>query len=126
MIYVSGKTLEDMMIQLRRATYPKLGLTFEEVEHKVIDWGECRSLYLKSNIHAQMRKLSEEMRELLIAVDDCDRDRTIDAIGDMIVVLTHIAKFTRLPLTNCYIHAYNEIKDRRGTMINGLFVKEEE
>lgn len=40
--------------------------------------------------------------------------------------LSKIALNINLNLENCLLAAYNEIKDRKGKMINGVFVKEED
>ena len=97
-------------------------MDFTELEKKVIKWGEDRDLYKESTIEDQINKLEEEFFELASAELLNDQ---IDAIGDMMVVMTHIAKMLDTTLTTCYATAYNEIKDRKGKMVNGLFVKEE-
>lgn len=99
-------------------------MTFAEIEKSVVKWGEQRDLYKRSKPLHQHRKLTEESDELYIALSTGDRTLSIDAIGDMMVVLTGIAKMLNTDLTNCYLTAYNEIKDRKGSMINGEFVKE--
>jgi len=100
-------------------------MDFETIEQKVIEWGELRKLYSKSNAPLQMIKLQEELEELDEALSLKYPGTYIkDAIGDILVVLTHIAHFSDFDLTSCYLHAYNEIKDRKGKVINGLFVKE--
>ena len=43
----------------------------------------------------------------------------------MIVVLTNLAHMEGLKIENCIDSAYNEIKNRKGSMINGTFVKDE-
>ena len=96
-------------------------MNFTELEKKVIKWGEDRDLYKESTIEDQLDKLEEEFDELL---NSESRDEDIDAIGDMMVVMTHITKMLDITLTTCYATAYNEIKDRKGKMVNGLFVKE--
>jgi len=99
-------------------------MTIEEIEKLVIKWGEDRDLYPGSTIPHQFQKLIEELTELVAAYwMNCDHDFT-DAIGDMMVVLTHIAKMYNLDLLQCYEQAYNEIKDRKGKIVNGIFVKE--
>jgi len=40
------------------------------------------------------------------------------------VVLAIIARQHNLTVTECLEHAYNDIKDRKGQMIDGVFVKE--
>ena len=49
----------------------------------------------------------------------------IDAIGDMVVVLTNLAAIEGLQIEGCIDTAYNVIKKRTGKMINGTFVKDE-
>jgi len=40
------------------------------------------------------------------------------------VVLINIAHRNKLKLQDCLSHAYDDIKDRKGKMIDGVFVKE--
>ena len=40
------------------------------------------------------------------------------------VVLINIAERNGLSLLDCLSHAYNDIKDRKGRMVDGVFVKE--
>ena len=42
----------------------------------------------------------------------------------MLVVLINIAKRNDLTLGNCLEVAWNDIKDRKGKMVDGIFVKE--
>jgi len=99
-------------------------MTFAEIEKKVISWGIARDLYTNSKSLYQHRKLVEESDELYVALMIGNREESIDAIGDMMVVLTGIAKMLNTDLTSCYHAAYDEIKDRKGTMVDGEFVKE--
>jgi NTP pyrophosphatase (non-canonical NTP hydrolase) len=99
-------------------------MRFEDVEKLVIQWGIDRDLYIGSTSIQQMKKLQEELDELLEAVAHINEVKIIDGIGDMMVVLTHISAMHGFDLFKCYCTAYLEIKDRRGKMIDGLFVKE--
>ena len=47
-----------------------------------------------------------------------------DALGDSLVTLIVLAYQKNLDIKECPEHAYNEIKDRKGKMVNGTFVKE--
>ena len=87
-------------------------------------WAEARNLVHGSNPRAQMLKLTEEMGELAAAIARGQHEHTVDAIGDMIVVLTIIAAQTGVEVEDCIATAWNEIKDRRGRMSNGVFVRE--
>lgn len=102
-------------------------MNFADVEKRVIQWGTDRGLYDPMNgSHpiAQLDKLKEELEELEIALKGVSQYEVMDAIGDMMVVLTHIAKMADTDLFTCYTAAYLEIKDRKGRMVNGIFVKE--
>ena len=94
----------------------------KELEQKVIQWAQDRNLIKGSNPESQMLKLIEEVGEL--ASDIAKRRDVKDSIGDSLVVLTLIARQQGTNLEECYNLAYNEIKDRKGRMINGTFVKE--
>jgi len=48
----------------------------------------------------------------------------VDDIGDCLVVLINIAERNGLSLFDCLNHAYEDIKDRKGKMVGGVFVKE--
>ena len=101
-------------------------ITFEELEKKVIEWGYEREIFSQSSPHRQYGKLDEEMGELFYGLT-WDEDLVVkDSIGDMMVVLAIIARFKGYTLTECLEFAYNEIKNRKGKMVNGIFVKEEE
>lgn len=99
-------------------------MEFRELEREVIKWGRKVGLYDKPSVPAQLKKLDEEYAELVASWVVSNQLEMFDAIGDMLVVLTHIANYLGTDLTTCYQGAYNEIKDRKGKMINGIFVKE--
>jgi hypothetical protein len=42
----------------------------------------------------------------------------------MVVVLTNLAALEGLRIEDCIISAYDVIKSRQGSMVNGTFVKE--
>ena len=87
-------------------------------------WATERNLIEGSTIEGQLGKLAEEMQELRDAIAKHDSRETQDAIGDMVVVLTVICEKLDLSLRRCMSGAYHEIKDRKGKMVNGQFVKE--
>ena len=88
-------------------------------------WASERGLYEKGNPHTQYVKLQEEAGELAKALLENDHDEINDAIGDMVVVLTNLAHIHGTDIEVCIAQAYNEIKSRKGKMINGTFVKED-
>jgi NTP pyrophosphatase (non-canonical NTP hydrolase) len=54
----------------------------------------------------------------------CKGNDVSDDIGDMIVVLINIAERNNLTLTECLAKAWQDIKDRKGRMVEGVFIKE--
>jgi len=105
------------------------------------NWHTNRNLIEGSSDKDQIVKLVEEFGELSRSVIrtpkvtekwlsengyPVSRDNLRDSIGDMIVVLINIAMRNDLSLYECIAKAYDEIKDRKGKMVNGSFIKEEE
>jgi NTP pyrophosphatase (non-canonical NTP hydrolase) len=89
------------------------------------DWAEERGLYDKGNTHTQYVKLQEEAGELAKALLEDDQEEVIDAIGDIVVVLTNLAHLRGVHIETCIAEAYSVIVNRKGKMINGTFVKDE-
>jgi NTP pyrophosphatase (non-canonical NTP hydrolase) len=89
------------------------------------DWADQRGLYKKGNTITQYVKLQEEAGELAKALLENNHDEINDAIGDMVVVLTNLAHLHGTDIETCIAKAYDEIKSRKGKMINGTFVKDE-
>lgn len=89
------------------------------------DWAQTRGLYDKGNPHTQYVKLQEEAGELAKALLKDDQVEVVDAIGDMVVVLTNLAHLRGVNIETCITSAYNVINNRTGKMINGTFVKDE-
>ena len=88
-------------------------------------WARERGLYDKGDSKTQLIKLQEEMGELAKATLENDKPEVIDAIGDMVVVLTNLAHLNNVHIETCIAEAYNVISKRKGKMINGTFVKDE-
>ena len=83
-------------------------------------------MYEKGDSKTQFIKLQEEVGELAKALLKDNNMEVKDAIGDIVVVLTNLAYMEFLTIEECITHAYNEIANRKGKMINGTFVKDEE
>ncbi len=88
-------------------------------------WARVRGLYEKGDTNTQYVKLQEEAGELAKALLKDDQPEVIDAIGDIIVVLTNLAHLRNVKIEDCIDSAYNVISKRTGKMINGTFVKDE-
>ena len=96
----------------------------DEDRFKLIrDWADNRGLYDEGDKKTQYCKLIEEAGELGRAILKEDQEEFVDAIGDMVVVLTNLAHLGGVTIEHCIDSAYNEIKNRKGEMVNGTFVK---
>ena len=87
-------------------------------------WADERGIYAKGDTKTQLIKLYEEAGELAQAVLRDDNEEFIDAIGDCVVVLTNLAHLGGVRIEDCIESAYDEISNRRGSMVNGSFVKQ--
>ncbi len=86
-------------------------------------WAKERNLD-NADPFKQMLKLGEEYGELCEGLAKSKPRIVEDSIGDMYVVLTILALQLGIKVERCIEEAYDEIKDRKGKMINGVFVKE--
>jgi NTP pyrophosphatase (non-canonical NTP hydrolase) len=124
--------------------------SYRDLEMKVIEWSQARKIIPRSTPIAQARKTAEESAELVeaatklkvladiekmfagIAVDEGFAEykqialsEFKDAAGDTVVTLINACALADVDLVDCLDGAYNQIKDRRGTLMpNGQFVKE--
>ncbi len=96
-----------------------------ELTERIEDWAIEKKLHV-ADPTKQILKLGEEYGELCQGMVKSDYDLVIDSIGDMYVVLTILSKQLGVDINRCVEVAYSEIKDRKGEMINGVFVKQED
>ena len=89
---------------------------------QITQWHRDRNLIDGATDKDQLAKLIQEMGELSDNI--CKGKDVSDDIGDMMVVLINIAERNNLSIEHCLEVAYNDIKDRKGKMIDGVFVKE--
>ena len=106
-----------------REMYQDLEIKETDRFQKIRDWADERGLYDKGDTKTQFCKLMEEAGELGRAVLKDNQAEFVDAIGDMVVVLTNMAMLGGTSIETCIDAAYDEIKNRKGKMVNGTFVK---
>jgi len=100
-------------------------MSWTEYEMKVLRWAEDRRIVPNSTPLAQAIKTHEELGELLSALHHGDHAEMVDAYGDVLVTLVIGAALADVDLTRCLQAAYEQIKDRKGTLrADGVFVKE--
>jgi len=97
----------------------------QENVNAIRQWARDRNLVLGSNPQAQTVKLFEEGGELAGGVARQNLPVIKDSIGDVVVVLVILAAQVGVDFNECVALAYDEIKDRRGRMVDGVFVKDE-
>lgn len=124
--------------------------SYTELEMQIVQWAEARKIVQHSTIQAQGRKTLEEAGELQEAtaniklikqIEDAFPDIAIrqefvaikkqceaalrDAYGDILVTLIVGAAVHDVSIVQCLAGAYDEIKDRKGTLLpDGRFQKE--
>ncbi len=99
--------------------------TYEELELAVVKWASDRKIIQNGTANSQLLKAVAEMGELADSFNKGDLDGIEDGVGDVLVCLINFCEIQNLRITECLELAYNEIKDRKGTLMpNGVFVKE--
>ena len=93
-----------------------------DYEKMIGQWHQDRNLIKGSSDKDQFLKLMQEAGELSDSL--CKGKDIRDDIGDMMVVLINIMVRNNLTMKDCLAVAYEDIKDRKGKMIDGIFVKE--
>ena len=88
------------------------------------EWADERGLYENGDTKTQALKLVEEVGETCRAILKEDFDEVIDGIGDCVVVLTNLAELQGVSIEACIDAAYQEIKNRKGKMVNGTYKKD--
>lgn len=102
--------------------------TFSELITKVNEWADERNLK-QADPKVQWMRVTEEVgeiRDVLLKPTKFTEPQAAlkDAIGDTLVTIIVLAHQLDLDVTECLSIAYEEIKNRKGKMVNGTFVKE--
>jgi|TARA_B100000768_G_C11281833_1_gene379071 NTP pyrophosphatase (non-canonical NTP hydrolase) len=94
----------------------------EELTNLIVQWHHDRNLIDGSSDKDQVLKLMQELGELSDSV--CKGKDVKDDLGDMMVVMLNIMERQGVSMEECLSTAYNDIKDRKGRMVDGIFIKE--
>lgn len=104
--------------------------TFEDLITNINQWADERNLKQADPKIQWMRVTEEvgEIRDVLLKPTKFTEPQAAlkDAIGDTLVTIIVLAHQLDLDVTECLSIAYEEIKNRKGKMVNGTFVKEED
>lgn len=99
---------------------------YEEIEQKIIQWSKDRKIIPNATPQSQLLKAFEEMGELAAAEARNSPSKMEDSVGDVMVCLINYCALRGISIVKCMEYAYEEIKDRKGTLMpNGIFVKAE-
>jgi len=125
--YIYNKAFYEAFFNPKHTPKLKYSTSVDKIPNRfdlIRSWAKGRGLYDAGNPHTQYVKLQEEAGELAQAILKQDKPEILDAIGDMVVVLTNLAHLEGFTIEDCIDSAYTEIATRKGKMINGTFVKE--
>lgn len=101
-------------------------MQFEQLQALVIEWAKARKIIPNATAQSQLLKAYEEMGELAAGEARNQLPKIEDSVGDVLVCLINYCALRNINPVECLRNAYDEIKDRRGTLMpNGVFVKEE-
>lgn len=98
--------------------------------NNVIQWANDRNIIEGSTPIKQLDKTSEEFNELQRAVAIYQTGKVqahsdvVDAYGDILVTLIISAHQQGIDLEDALASAWEEIRHRKGKLINGLFHKD--
>ena len=93
-----------------------------ELEQKIIQWHYDRNLIDGATDKDQVLKLIQEVGELSDSV--CKGSDIRDDCGDIMVVLINIMERNNVSMEECLEVAYNDIRNRKGRMVDGIFIKD--
>lgn len=94
----------------------------DELVNDIKAWHHARNLIEGATDKDQYMKLIQEAGELSDSI--CKGKDRKDDIGDIMVVLINIMERNGYTMVDCLNTAWQDIKDRKGMMVDGVFVKE--
>jgi NTP pyrophosphatase (non-canonical NTP hydrolase) len=98
-------------------------MTFDNLIENVTQWAADKDILKKENAPKQLLKVLEEVGETAGALLKSNDAEIKDGIGDAFVTLIILAKQLGLEPADCLEAAWDEIKNRTGKTVNGVFVK---
>ena len=95
----------------------------QDLTELIRQWATDRNLNT-ADPNKQILKLGEEFGELCQGMAKNNASQVYDSIGDIFVVLTILSMQLGVSIEECVSYAYDEIKDRKGKLVNGVYIKE--
>ena len=98
--------------------------SYETLARKIVNRFPKIGIVSADNAKTQFMKVTEELGELAEGINKGKAEQVKDSLGDVLVTLILLAEDLNLNLLDCLNSAWGEIKDRKGKVIEGSFVKE--
>lgn len=114
---IMSKYVEDIFNDGSRQSY-------ETLARKIVNRFSKIGIVKPENAKTQFMKVTEELGELAEGIGKDKPEQIKDSLGDVLVTLILLAEDLNLNLLDCLNSAWGEIKDRKGEVKNGSFVKE--
>lgn len=99
-------------------------LKMNELIGLVQKWAISRDLH-QADPRGQMLKVMEEVGETAGALAKLNSEALEDGIGDVFVTLIILCMQVDMSPEQCLQAAYDQIKNRTGVTIDGVFIKDE-
>ena len=100
--------------------------SFDDNASLTIAWGNERGIVRADNVYKQFIKAVEEFGELAKEINKGDVENAKMEMGDVFVTLILTAANLGFTAAEALDAAYTKISKRKGTTVNGVFVKETE
>ena len=150
------KAMNDLKMHVKFQNNACANAGIEHSIQDIVKWHDDRGILEGATAWDQTKKLFEEFIELVSAqmpgasTDDIAEQvyswtneleaegrikpidpenahaAAVDALGDMAVVKVHIMESFGVSYNHCVKSAYDQIKDRKGRLVNGIWTKEED
>jgi NTP pyrophosphatase (non-canonical NTP hydrolase) len=99
-------------------------MDFNTLIENVTGWAEAKNILLPENAPKQMLKVMEEVGETAGALAKNKHEELKDGIGDSFVTLIILSKQMGMEPAECLEAAWEQIKNRTGKTVNGVFIKD--
>lgn len=97
---------------------------FDTNVSNVIKWANEKGIISADNAKKQVSKFVEEAEEMIAEIEDGNLELAKMEMGDVFVTLITTAACLGFTPAEALDLAYNKISKRKGSVVNGIFVKE--
>lgn len=115
----------DMIEEFEKGEESMDGKNMIALTNSIKRWVKIRGID-KAHPQAQFVKVVEEVGEIAEGLAKKDKRLITDGVGDVYVTLVALCATLGLEIDECVYNAYKEIETRKGEMVDGVFIKEED